>query len=145
MLALSRVRLLPLNFLNSSPLPPGSPVTRKYIPPAFFKEAGLILEQCPVVSHYLHGKSGRPADDKKLVYSSQGAITLLAHKTANFICNGGGPRPRGGVERRASARAGQVQAPRTPELDRIGVVVSLNHPASGTNLHDSTAELLLKR
>lgn len=98
------------------------------------------------MSLYLHGKSGRPAEKDRFVYPSQGSVTLLAHKSINFICNGGGPRSRGGeTASRAAARGVRAIAPRTLELDKIGAVVSYNHPNSGTFLSDATAELLVRR
>lgn len=108
----------------------------------FFSDAGLTLEESPVVSLYLHGKSGRPARKDRFVYPSQGSVTLLAHKSDNFICNGGGPRSEASTR---TARGATVAAPRTMELDKIGAVVSYSHPPVGTHLADSTADLLIKR
>lgn len=114
--------------------------------PGWFQVAGLTLEDAPVVSLYLHGKSGRPAEKDLYVYPTQGSVTLLAHKSPRFICNGGGPRSRGAdSSSRAAARALRVAPPRTVELDRIGAVVSLSHPPTGTYLAEATAELLIKR
>eukprot|EP00752_Nemacystus_decipiens_P011591 g10293.t1 len=110
----------------------------------WFRTAGLVLEESPVVSLFLHGKSGRLARKDKFVFPTQGSVTLVAHKGENFICNGGGPRSGGDISSRAS-RGGMLAPPRTMELDRIGVVVSLAHPPAGTFLAESTADFLLKR
>lgn len=109
--------------------------------------AGLVLEDSPVVSLYLGGKSGRVSDEKRLTYPSQGSVTVLAHKTRDFVCNGGGARL---TKTRASSRGlpattTRPPPPRTPELDLIGAVVSECHPPSGTFLASSVADLLVKR
>lgn len=85
------------------------------------------------------------AEKDLCVYPTQGSVTLLAHKNPKFICNGGGPRSRGGESSSRAVRASRVEPPRTLELDRIGAVVSLSHPPAGTYLPEATAELLIKR
>ena len=117
---------------------------RVHVAKVLFTAAGLILEDEPVVSHYLHGKSGRIPKEKRCLYPSSGAVTLLAHKGPVCICNGGGARSREDAGAR-TARSARAAPPRTAELDRIGAVVSLSHPPSGTHLADSVAELLIKR
>ncbi len=77
------------------------------------------------------------------MYPTQGSVTLLAHKTDSFICNGGGPKTAGAESRRT--RWPTVEAPRTAELDHIGAVVSNAHPPAGTFLASSTAEVLIER
>lgn len=109
-----------------------------------FKTAGLILEDHPIISAYLHAKSGRISSKNRFLYPQQASVTLLAHKELVFICNGGGARSKEGMDER-STRLARVAHPRTAELDRIGVVVSFRHPASGTNLADSVAELIVRR
>lgn len=109
-----------------------------------FTAAGLVLEDEPVVSIYTHGKGGRISREKQCLYHSAGSITLLAHKGPVCICNGGGARTRENASER-TARTARVTPPRTAELDRVGAVVSLRHPPSGTHLADSVADLLIKR
>lgn len=107
--------------------------------------AGLVLEDSPVVSLYLGGKSGRVSDEKKLTYPSQGSVTVLAHKTRDFVCNGGSTRLTKTRASRGLPATTPPPPPRTPELDLIGAVVSECHPPSGTFLASSVADLLIKR
>ena len=93
-------------------------------------------------SVYLHAKSGRISKKNRFHYPSATSVTLLAHKQDVFICNGGGARSREDSNARISRIA---RPPRTVEMDRVGVVVSLRHPPSGTNLAYSVAEMLIKR
>lgn len=86
------------------------------------KDAGLILESSPPSSVYLSGRSGRVAAPTKLRFASQTSTVLVAHKTANFTCNGGGVVRNNGVGR-ANTRSTTLEAPRQHALENVGVVL----------------------
>lgn len=108
------------------------------------KQQHLALEDNPVVSHYLEGRSGRRAASAANHLDHQGSLTLVAHKSDKFICNGGGARGTR-EEQNARRKAARLEPPRQPELEEIGVVMSNKRPEVGTFLAPSTADFLLKR
>ena len=107
-------------------------------------EVDLILEDSPVVCHYLLGRPGRVPEASINHYRKQGSPVLLAHKSANIICNGGGSKLSRGLRTRA-AKAARLDAPRQPYLEEVGVVLADNHPEGDTFLAANVADLLIQR
>lgn len=100
--------------------------------------SSLLLERYPITTVYLARQSGRIAGENKNHYASQTSMTLIAHKSQNFVCHGGGT----GGRRRAVASSSSS----THELlEELGVVVSPKHPESKTFLAPAMANHLIKR
>ncbi|CAN0386331.1 unnamed protein product [Pylaiella littoralis] len=109
------------------------------------EEAGLIMESAPPCSVVLSGKHGRLPVATKLHYPAQTSTVLVVHKTAEFICNGGGGLYGGRHAQTRSKTTTTLEPPRQQMLEEVGVVLSAKHPTDGTYLTNEMAHHLLCR
>lgn len=109
------------------------------------EEAGLIMESAPPCSVVLSGKRGRLPVATKLHYPAQPSTVPVAHKTADFICNGGGGLYGGRHAQTRSKTTTTLEPPRQQMLEDAGVVLSAKHPTDGTNVTIEMAHHLLCR
>ena len=109
--------------------------------PGAFSTRGLRLEENPITSVYLTRRAGRLATAARKDHTHQTSVTLVAHKTTRYVCNGGGVR----AERERRPKMRKVPAPRMSELEDVGVVLSLKHPPTSTYLDPAAADYCITR
>lgn len=96
------------------------------------KEVNLVLERFPATSIFLSKTAGLVAEETERYYNRHASSVLVAHKTADFTCH-------------PVSKGDHFDAPRSQELEAIGVVVSAEHPPTSTFLTPVMADHLLKR
>ena len=99
------------------------------------------LKENPITSVYLARRAGRLATATRKDHTNQTVVTLVAHKTTRYVCNGGGGR----AERERRPKMRKVPPPRMSELEDVGVVLSPKHPPASTYLDPAVADYCITR
>ena len=84
---------------------------------------------------YLGSKAGRAPKKAKNDHRHHASLNIVAHKSSDYVCNSNFDG------RKLRSLAPKVGA-RMPELDDVGVVVSVNHPPKSTSLGACSRRIL---